>query len=78
MVCSFDYGDVFYEKAHLLKLTIHLNDVLIEELTQIVHETRIEYSARRLVEKIKEEMPRKQFRVAIQAKIGSKVGYFHN
>ena len=33
----------------------------------------MELNARRLVERIKEEMPRKQFRVAVQAKIGSRV-----
>ena len=45
----------------------------MDELTQIVHETRVEFNARRLVQKIKEEMPRKQFRVAIQAKLGNRV-----
>jgi translation elongation factor EF-4 len=47
--------------------------VPVDELTQVVHETRIEFYARRLVAKIKEEMPRKQFRIAVQAKIGSRV-----
>ena len=45
----------------------------MDELTQIVHETRVEFNARRLVQKIKKEMPRKQFRVAIQAKLGNRV-----
>jgi len=70
---SFDYEDIFYEPADLVKLTVCLNDIEIEELTQIVHEQRAKFLSRRLVEKVKEEVPRKQFRIAIQAKIGSKV-----
>jgi len=49
--------------------------VAVDELTQIVHETRVEFYARRLVQKIKEEMPRKQFRIAVQAKIGTRVNF---
>ena len=70
---SFDYGDLFDEPSRLVKLSIFLNDVEIEELTQIVHETRIEFYARRLVERIKEEMPRKQFRIALQARVGRRI-----
>ncbi len=65
----------------MLKLTICLNDVPVDELTQVVHETRVEFYARRLVAKTKEEMPRKQLRIAVHAKIGSRVSvncYFYS
>jgi translation elongation factor EF-4 len=54
-------------------LTICLNDIEIEELTQIVHAARVTHLSRRLVEKLRDEVPSKPFKIAIQAKVGSKV-----
>ena len=53
---SFDYEHTGYEKSDLVKLVICLNDVEIEELTQIVHVERATQIGRRLVEKLKEEV----------------------
>lgn len=50
-----------------------MNDVDVEELTQIVHTTRAQYIGRRLVEKLKIEVPRQLYKVAVQAKLGSRV-----
>lgn len=70
---SFDYEHSGYEKSDLLKLTICLNDVEIEELTQIVHADRALQIGRQLVEKLRDEVPRELFKIAVQAKVNSKI-----
>jgi GTP-binding protein LepA len=70
---SFDYEHAGYTKSSLFKLTISLNDVEIEELTQIVHADRAAQIGRQLVEKLKEEVPRELFKIAVQAKVNSKI-----
>jgi GTP-binding protein LepA len=70
---SFDYEDLVYEHSDLVKLIVCLNDIEIEELTQIVHRTRAGQISRRLVEKLRDEVPPKQFKIAIQAKIGERI-----
>ncbi len=54
-------------------MTVSLNDDDIDELTQIVHTTRVNQIARRLVEKLKQEVPRELFKIAVQAKVGARV-----
>lgn len=56
-----------------MKLIICLNDIEIEELTQIVHRSRASSISRILVEKLRDEIPSKQFKIAIQAKVGGKI-----
>jgi translation elongation factor EF-4 len=70
---SFDYEDVTYEPSDLVKLEVCLNDQEVEELTQIVHTSRANQISRRLVEKVKDEVPPKQFKIAIQAKVNNKI-----
>jgi len=70
---SFDYEDMFYEPSDLVKLTICLNDIEVEELTQIVNKSRVNQISRKLVEKLRDEVPQKQFIIAIQAKVGGRI-----
>lgn len=42
-------------------------------MTQIVNKTRVGQISRRLVEKLRDEVPQKQFIIAIQAKVGGKI-----
>ena len=70
---SFDYEEATYEKSDLVKLRIYLNDTLVDELTQIVHARRASVIGRRLAEKLRDEIPQKQFMIAIQAKVGGKI-----
>lgn len=70
---SFDYEEIFYEPSDLVKMVVCLNDVEIEELTQIVHRKRAGTIGRILVEKLRDQIPQKQFKIAIQAKIGGKI-----
>ncbi|XP_028173485.1 translation factor GUF1 homolog, mitochondrial [Ostrinia furnacalis] len=70
---SFDYQDYGFHPSALVRMDILLNGVLVEELSTIVHVSRLEYNARRLTEKLKEMIPRQMVQVAIQAVVSGKV-----
>ncbi|XP_059045280.1 translation factor GUF1 homolog, mitochondrial [Achroia grisella] len=70
---SFDYQDYGFHPSVLVRMDILLNGTLVEELSTIVHVSRLEYNARRLAEKLKEMIPRQMVQVAIQAVVGGKV-----
>jgi translation elongation factor EF-4 len=48
----------------MLQMDILLNGELIDELSTIVHVSRLEYNARRLTEKLKEMIPRQMVQVS--------------
>lgn len=70
---SFDYQDHGFHSSALVRLDILINGVRVEELSTIVHASRLEHSARRLAEKLKEKIPRQMVQIAIQAVVGGKV-----
>ncbi|XP_063707346.1 translation factor GUF1 homolog, mitochondrial [Culicoides brevitarsis] len=70
---SFDYQDAGYELTHLVKLCILLNGQEVNELSQIVHFSKATAHAKQMVAKLKEEIPRQQIHIAIQACVGSKI-----
>jgi len=70
---SFDFEVGDYKDADLVKLDILVNHVPIEGLAQIVPKVKAETIGRRLVEKLKEAIPRQQISVPIQAAIGGKI-----
>lgn len=70
---SFDYHLLDYRDTDLVKLDIRLNQEPVDALSALVHRSKAEYMGRRMCEKLKELLPRKQFQIAIQAAIGQKV-----
>jgi len=70
---SFDYEIDEYRPAKLSKLDILVNHEPVEGLAQIVPTERAEIIGRKLVEKLKEAIPRQQIAVPIQAAIGGKI-----
>lgn len=70
---SFDYEFLEYRPSDLVRVDISVNDQIIPELSFIVHRTESEYFARRIVEVLREEIPRHQFVIAVRAQIGSRV-----
>ena len=70
---SFDYELKGYQKTDLVKLDILVNHEEIDALSFIVFSGNAYERGRRMCEKLKEEIPRHQFEIPIQAAIGAKI-----
>lgn len=70
---SLDYELAEYRSSKLVKLDFLLNSEQVDALSFIVHEEKAYGRARRIAEKLKENIPRQLFEVPIQAAIGSKI-----
>ena len=70
---SLDYELNSYVPSKLVKLDILLNGDVVDALSFIVHEEKAYARARRICEKLKDNIPRQLFEVPIQAAIGGKV-----
>jgi GTP-binding protein LepA len=70
---SLDYDLVGHRPGDLVKLDIALNGDPVDALSVMVHRDKAYYWGRELTEKLKEEIPRQLYEVAIQACVGSRV-----
>ena len=70
---SFDYEMKGYEQSELVKLDILINREEVDALSFIVHGESAYERGRKMCEKLKEEIPRHQFEIPIQAAVGSKI-----
>ena len=70
---TLDYELVGYKKADLVKMDILINGNPIDVLSESVYLDEAEYIARERVEKLKENLPKQQFRQIVQAAIGAKI-----
>jgi len=70
---SLDYELLGYQVSKLVKLDFLLNGEQVDALSFIVHEEKAYTRARRVAEKLKENIPRQLFEIPIQAAIGSKI-----
>ena len=70
---SLDYELKDYRKSKLVKLDFMLNGEVVDALSFIVFEDRAYSRARKIAEKLKENIPRQLFEIPIQASIGSKI-----
>jgi GTP-binding protein LepA len=70
---SFDYELLDYRDSDLVKLDILINGERVDALSQLVHRERAYSRAKYACEKLREEIPRQMFKIAIQGSIGSKI-----
>ena len=70
---SFDYELTGYAESKLVKLDILVNKEMVDALSLIVHESNAVEKGRKIVEKLKKEIPKHLFEIPIQAAIGNKV-----
>ena len=70
---SFDYEFKEYRKSDLVKLDIYINNEQVDALSFILHKDRSYERGKKMVEKLKTEIPRKLFKIPIQAAVGGKI-----
>jgi GTP-binding protein LepA len=70
---SLDYEPAGYMPSKLAKLDILLSGEVVDALSFVVHAKRAATRGRKMVEKLKEHIPRQMFEIPIQAAIGGKI-----
>jgi GTP-binding protein LepA len=70
---SFDYDWLGYRPSDLVKLDILVNGEKLDALSMIVFRTRAREWGVRVCDRLKDEIPRQQFKIAIQGAIGGQI-----
>ena len=70
---SFDYEFKEYKRSELVKLDIWVNGEGVDALSFIVHKSNSYERGKKMIEKLKEVIPRQLFAIPIQAVIGGKI-----
>jgi GTP-binding protein LepA len=70
---SLDYELLGERPSDLVKMDIMLAGDVVDALSMVVHKDKAYEHGRALTEKLRKQIPRQQFEVAIQASIGSKI-----
>ncbi|MEK6674140.1 MAG: translation elongation factor 4 [Planctomycetota bacterium] len=68
-----DYHITGYQTGDMVKMDILVNTVPVDALSVIVHREKAQYRGRRLIMRLKKEIPRHMFEIPLQAAVGNKV-----
>ena len=70
---SFDYDVIGYKRTDLVRLDILVNSEPVDALSQLVFRGNSQRRGRMVCERLRKEIPRQQFKIAIQAAIGGSI-----
>lgn len=70
---SFDYTPLDYRQSDLVKLDVLLNSESVDAFSSLIHTTKAVAFGKRMCSKLKDILPKQQFKIAIQAAIGAKI-----
>ncbi len=70
---SFNYEPCGYQTADIVKLDILINAEPVDALSVLVHQDNAASRGRQMCERLKENIPRHQFKIPLQAAIGGKI-----
>src|SRR5210317_617337 len=70
---SFDYDIIDFRQTDLVKMDILINGERVDALSQLVHRDNAVTRARTACEKLRDEIPRQMFKIAIQGAIGGSI-----
>ena len=70
---SFDYNVIGYKPTELVRLDVLVNGDPVDALSQLVFKSNAQARGRVVCERLKGEIPRQQFKIAIQAAIGGQI-----
>jgi len=70
---SFDYDLIDYRESNLVLLDILVNGEKVDALSQIVHRERARARGVQACERLKDEIPRQMYKIAIQGAIGGEI-----
>ena len=70
---SFDYDVIGYRKTDLVRLDILVNGESVDALSQLVFKDNAQQRGRQVCQRLKDEIPRQQFKIAIQGAIGGTI-----
>ncbi|MBW1812916.1 MAG: elongation factor 4 [Deltaproteobacteria bacterium] len=70
---SFDYEVIEFRETDLVKLDILINSEKVDALSQLVHRDKARVRALSACEKLRDEIPRQMFKIAIQGAIGGNI-----
>ena len=70
---SFDYQVIGYKRTDLVRMDILVNGEPVDALSQLVFKGNSQLRGRQVCERLKGEIPRQQYKIAIQAAIGGTI-----
>ncbi len=70
---SFDYEIIDFRDTDLVKVDILINGERVDALSQLVHSNSAVERARTMCERLRDEIPRQMFKIAIQGAVGAKI-----
>ncbi len=70
---TMDYELMGYQTANLVKMRILVNGKEVDALSMVCHKDQAESRGRKVLKKLRDEIPRHMFEVALQAAVGGKI-----